>query len=182
MMAFQRLLRFLGQRNFNHRDFIAAYQQGQRNFSFSRLKGVNLNDPQVDFNQLSLVGADLRLTTLPENLTKINLWQGNLEGVDLQGTELAGVNLSHANLMGANLTGTNLEGANLSHANLMGANLSLANLSLANLSGANLLGCNCSWADFDGANLSLTLIWFAQMKTANLPWNTVLVWYGAKRK
>lgn len=123
-----------GRETFNHEEFLATYKQGRRDFSYTRLKSVDLSDSQVDLSRITLVGADLRLATLPQDLTNAKLGKVNLEG--------------------ANLEGANLEGANLKGAKLWDANLSSSNLGGANLSGANLWGANLSWADLKGANLS----------------------------
>ena len=57
----------------------------------------------------------------------------NLEGIDLQGTELKGVNLGGSNLRNADLSMTNLEQANLGGADLRWANLERAFMNEATL-------------------------------------------------
>ena len=95
------------------------------------------------------------------------LVNAKLEGVHLQGAQLAGANLKGADLywallFTANLRGANLEwavmrGADLKSADLEGANLRNADLSRDNvgggtsLEGANLLGTDLRWTKLDGA-------------------------------
>ena len=82
----------------------------------------------------------------------------NLQGTDLQWTNLEEANLRGAYLPKADLEGANLKGANLNKANLQGANLILAKLHNTDLQGANLRGADLYSvelhnADLKGANL-----------------------------
>ena len=97
------------------------------------------------------------------NLEGANLFQADLEGVNLRDA-----NLERANLVGANLRRTNLVEANLFKANLEGANIRRANLFEANLRRANLVGANLVKANLREANLVKAILYNANLKEANL--------------
>jgi hypothetical protein len=99
-------------------------------------------------------------------------------GADLEGTNLDGTNLVWADLHGANLREASLQAANLRYAhlgwaklglaNLQGADLQWANIGLANLQGANLEGANLQGADLRWANLESADLRWAKLTGANL--------------
>jgi uncharacterized protein YjbI with pentapeptide repeats len=120
------------------------------------LTGVALSEDlyEVNLNEINLSGADLR----GANLIEEDLSNAKLARADLTATYLSGANLRGADLLGAylseaNLFGTNLLGANLSGANLRGADLLLANLIRTNLTGANLSNANLFGVNLLGADL-----------------------------
>jgi uncharacterized protein YjbI with pentapeptide repeats len=115
--------------------------------------------------------------------------QMNLEGADLEGTDLSGsasfsgsdlyevhprishfmgANVGGADLIRANLGGANLKGAYLYEANLGDANLSGADLSGAKLGRAYLYGANLSSANLSNTNLERATLDYANLKKANL--------------
>ena len=93
-----------------------------------------------------------------------DLSRANLREVDLRGVNMTGVKLFRANLAGSDLDYTNLSNtdlskaemirADLSHANLSGARMGRVNLSYADLFHANLSHCYLANADFSHADLS----------------------------
>jgi len=95
-----------------------------------------------------------------ENPTIIaNLWEANLESVNMERADLRGTDLLEASLRGAMLLAANLRGANLERAELERANLRGAFLVGTNLRGANLTG-----ADLRGAKY-LTVKQLCKVKT-----------------
>ena len=78
------------------------------------------------------------------NLRIAYLRNAYLRNADLSGAILRNANLRNADLSGAILTGADLTGADLSGVNLSGAKLSGADLRNANLSGAILTGADLS--------------------------------------
>jgi uncharacterized protein YjbI with pentapeptide repeats len=125
------------------RIFWQRYKQGDRNFTYADLIGINLSS---------------------YNLYKVNLQGANLKHAILAGAKLHRANLSDVNLASADLSGAildesslfyaNLFGADLSNASLFGSDLRGADLHNANLFGANLYGCDLRGA----ANLTLSQI------------------------
>jgi uncharacterized protein YjbI with pentapeptide repeats len=93
------------------------------------------------------------------HLSGVQLERAELSGVQLRGADLSRAKLLLANLSGAVLQEADLSGADLLLANLSGAmllqaNLSGAHLERANLSGAMLIGADLSGAPLRGVNLS----------------------------
>lgn len=100
------------------------------------------SDPSVEIN---LFNSDLQGLDLPDTtLQNADLRNSRLNSANLRGAKLTRANLSGANLSGANLTGAILIGTNLSSATLTGAVLTGANLTGANLRGA--IGANIQGA------------------------------------
>ena len=97
-----------------------------------------------------------------------NLTKANLENANLSGVNFSGDNLSSANFSGADLANANLTGDNLSSVNFTGADLANANLSGANMSGDILTGANLTDADLAGNNLSSVKAQGATFTGANL--------------
>lgn len=94
----------------------------------------------------------------PEIRPNLSQWkfEGDLSGVNFQGTNLSGADLTGANLSRANLHGANLASANLSGANLRDANLHAAQLIDTKLRGAELDGADLTGSTFSLADLSGT--------------------------
>ena len=128
------------------------YEEGEKNFSGAKLKGINLSE--ADFSNADFSNADLE--------------GANLSGATLIGANLSGAQLEKANLSGANLSGAQLEKANLSGANLSGAQLEKANLQGANLSYALLAGTNFNKATLDEAILNYAILTCANLSNATL--------------
>ena len=100
------------------------------------------------------------------NLSKADLTQAMLVGVNFAHTDLSNVQLKDACLIGANLAEANLTGADLTGANLTNANLTNAKLTGANLTGANLLGVNLDLVNLSNACLFQAIIAEAHKETA----------------
>jgi len=83
-----------------------------------------------------------------------NLQWSDLRRRDLEGANVAGANLQHADAAAANLAQASFSGANLQHADLDGASLIGADLSGADLEHANLADANLENARLAGANLN----------------------------
>ena len=122
-----------------------------------------------DIKQAEMEGMDLRFAVaVTTKLTGADLEGTNLEGANLQGALLEEVNLKNSVLTGANLKRANLEGANLKWADLTNANLGRANLANAKLTGANLKGADLSDADLTSANLKGVILEESNLRRANL--------------
>lgn len=105
-------------------------------------------------NQRKNLLSKLRANDFPNaKLSKANLKEAFLPGLDLFHANIQGADLSRATMEGADLRLANLSGANLSGADLSGADLYWANLSGADLSGADLSGADTSGGSFSGALL-----------------------------
>jgi hypothetical protein len=117
----------------------------------------------------SLQGADLEWANLQEAfLPGANLQGADLLGANLQEAFLHRANLQGAFLYGANLQGTDLASANLKEVDLEDANLQGANLLGANLQGAFLRGGNLQGAHLGGANLQGVKLFNANLQGADL--------------
>jgi uncharacterized protein YjbI with pentapeptide repeats/WD40 repeat protein len=163
-------------------DFLAAFQNGRRNFSGinitnadlsgANLAGVKLHKANLRGTNLSgadLTEADLTSADLQNvNLTHSILRHANLKGCDLQQATLKEVDWYQVNLSWANLTQQDLSEANLQGVNFRGANLSQANLSKANLSEAQLDATNLQSAILASANLQLAYLHYTDLTQANL--------------
>ncbi|HSS51439.1 MAG TPA: toll/interleukin-1 receptor domain-containing protein, partial [Thermoanaerobaculia bacterium] len=84
------------------------------------------------------------------DLSRANLIEANLNGVNLRRADLSKANLYSAILTNANLTEANLENAYLSFADLTNAQLIEADLRFVNLNGANLQGADLSQSEVWG--------------------------------
>jgi len=120
---------------------------------------------RVNLREAKLHGVDLRAA----KLDKTNLDRANLSGADLSEADLSLADLVEADLSGADLSDADLGLANLSkadlrRADLSGADLRFAYLLRANLGQANLSGADLGFADLGGANLGQ-----ANLRQANLP-------------
>lgn len=168
---------------FEHaQDFLAAFQNGRRDFSGinmtnADLSGANLAGVKLDkanlqgtnFSGADLTEADLTSADLQNaNLTHAILRYANLKGCDLQQAILQEVDWYQVNLSWANLAHQALNEANLQGVNFRGANLSQGNLSKANLSEAQLEATSLQGAILAGANLQLANLHYTDLTQANL--------------
>ncbi len=71
----------------------------------------------------------------------IDLSDGALRGLNLEGADLSGADLKNADLRGANLSGANLTSAHLEGANFFKAVIDGADLNEADLGGVQFLQC-----------------------------------------
>ena len=117
------------------------------------------------FDEADLRGSDFREAIINEvfyapnskltgaNLNKLKLINSYLFDSDLSGAKLIGTNLSYSHLNGCNLKMANLASSNLEFVEAIGANFSKCNLNHANLYGANLessimVDTDCTGAEF----------------------------------
>lgn len=122
-----------------------------------------------DLSKANLKEADLEGINFAEaNLARINLSYANLAGAILIEANLARANLREAYLNSAFLEKANLKGANLNEADLNDAHLTKANLSKAHLVATDLNGADLRDADLSGADLSLAFLYGAYLNRANL--------------
>ena len=119
------------------KEFLQAYQAGERNFT-----GINLSNANLDRANLS--GA---------NLSGANLSHANLQGANLTKTKLKRTNLSHSNLQQANFSEAEFDRTNLSWCNLNKQNFKQASLIKVDLQGADLSDSDLTQADLTEAKL-----------------------------
>jgi len=98
----------------------------------------------------------------------INLDGADLEESNLENCQLKNVILSSANLEGATLTGSNLEQVNLVNANLSSADVSQAILRNAKLTNANLYNASFASANLEEATLKGANLYSASLAGANM--------------
>ncbi len=131
--------------------------------------GVYADLTKENIAQAEIEGIDLRFAqAINADLTGADLENTNLEGANLQAALLENVNLKGAVLIGVNLKRANLKGANLKWADLSNANLSGADLSHATLQGANLIGANLAGARLNGAKLKGAVLEETNLRRADL--------------
>jgi uncharacterized protein YjbI with pentapeptide repeats len=127
-----------------------------------------------DLSEAHLSGVQLERAELSgvqlrgADLSRAKLLLANLSGAVLQEADLSGADLLLANLSGAMLLQANLSGAHLERANLSGAMLLQANLSGAHLERANLSGAMLIGADLSGAPLRGVNLSGADLQEADL--------------
>ncbi|CQD09902.1 Secreted effector protein pipB2 [Mycobacterium lentiflavum] len=92
----------------------------------------------------------------------------DLRGQHLRGLQLANANFEDANLEGAILSNSNLYRASFNYARLINAYLVAADLSETDVEGANLSGADLDRANLAGAIFDQTVLYRANLKTANL--------------
>ncbi|MFB7254875.1 pentapeptide repeat-containing protein [Streptomyces nojiriensis] len=123
--------------------------------------------------------ADLRFAQLPGIQTPrpsdLNLYDAELQGVDLSGVYIVGAELNGADLSNANLITASLKGADLTGAKLDLADLYEANLQEAQLNGADLEVADLTGADLNGADLSEAKLTGADLDNADLTGAVVAV-------
>lgn len=139
--------------------------------------GCNLQGSNLGGYKLSggnLVNANLRNAWLaPVDPAQLELRDGAIFRIFLDGSVVRGADLARANLTGADLTGAIISGAGRSGASLAGTNLTAATLNGVNLDGANMSGVNmvdskarlASFIEVDLTNANLTQ---ADLQGANL--------------
>lgn len=133
----------------------------------------------LDFRNIDLWEADLQGVNVSKTVFRDTFLQGaklkdaNLMNADLQGTDLRDADLQDAYLWRANLEDSklgyaNLQGANLSDARLRGADLSSANLRGADLAGGNLEDSKLVRASLQSVDLSNARLYGADLSNTNL--------------
>lgn len=141
------------------------------------LRDVNLNNADLsrcNLSQAVLTGMNLwGLKLVEARADGINLWGSQLEGADLQRADLRLAYLERAGLRGADFSYADLEGANLWRADLASvhgahARLPGADLRAANLYGADLTGADLTGADLRGADLRRARLAGVDLSQANL--------------
>jgi hypothetical protein len=111
---------------------------------------VTLSLSRRDLRQAFLYGIDLRKADLSDaDLRDAGLFAANLRGIHLDGADL-----THADLFFAKLADSHLPRAKLVSTVLVDADLARANLRNANLTDANLMRANLTDADLTRANLT----------------------------
>lgn len=143
--------------------------------------------PGQQTKSLRKLDADSLLTTYLKgrrdfvfhDLSRLNLQQADLSGVNFRSSKLDRTSFQKAVLCNndfswASLKGTNLKEANLSKAYLHYADLEGAELQKADLSHAHLNNANLRGANLCGANLSGAKVTDEQLAQASTNWMTVL--------
>ena len=112
---------------------------------------------------------------LAQGVDDWNAWRADhpevkpdLNGVHLDGQDLAEINLRQANLNNANLTGVDLSGADLSQASINNANLRGVNLHQAHLNATLFIDSNLRETILDEAELSGTDFTKADLRGTSL--------------
>ena len=136
---------------------------------------VLLSNNRVAARCASARGADLSRANLGQaklwgiDLSAAKLDEAQLEGANLSNALLIGTSLSSAHLDKADLTGgVQAQGANLLNASLQGADLTGAQLQIADLSSAALQGAVLNFAKLDGAVLRDANLEAASLQQARL--------------
>ncbi|NEQ76089.1 MAG: protein kinase [Okeania sp. SIO2C9] len=110
-----------------------------------------------------------RLNLRNAKLSGVNFYGANLHQSNLQGADLSDANLGHVNLTNTTLKNANLTKAYLSTASLAGCDLRDADLTNAYLNGANLRGANLC-----GTNLNHAIVNQKQLDMAKTNWWTIM--------
>lgn len=126
------------------------------------------------WNEWRRINADAKINLSRAELQNLVLFGVNLKGAELDGAYLGGVNLNRANLQEVNLMSTKMQGAKLinadmTRANLIGVDLEEADLSGAILKEAHLIGARLHRVNFSGANLENADLSFATV------YNTIFI-------
>ena len=116
------------------------------------------------------------LDILKQGTAKWNQWREahqylveiDLQGANLQNTELRGANFSLADLRGTDFSGADLTWANLNQSDLRGANLTQVGLTLSTLMEANLTAAILHKAELTLANLRGIILVNADLSNAKL--------------
>jgi uncharacterized protein YjbI with pentapeptide repeats len=132
--------------NLQYADLASANTAGT-NFQGDNLQGVDLSaaTPIGVFTLTAKGTADGGFRTGTATLTVL--------GDQLSGDDLQGVNLQNSNLAGDVAVGTDFQGDNLQSSDLAGADLQGANVQGANLQYDDLAGADVQGANFQGDNL-----------------------------
>lgn len=115
-----------------------------------------------------LSGANILLVCVKDSLEGIDLQGANLAQLNLSGISLKRANLQKANLGQSRLIDATLDGANLRRAHLTDADLHKARFVGADLQGARLLSTNLEEAKFPGANLKNANLAYAVLHKASI--------------
>ncbi len=127
--------------------------------------------------RLRLVGDQIQTSEVLDYLrtARRRLWprfwlveQPDLSRANLREVDLRGVNMSGVKLFRANLAGSDLDYTNLSHTDLSKAEMIRSDLSNANLAGARMGRANLSYADLFKANLSQCYLANADLSHSDL--------------
>lgn len=158
-------------------NFLARYQQRERNFTNIDLSGVNLtgaNLGNIDLSNANLTGANLSWASLSQaKFVGANLHQADLHSAILNQTDFTGANLSRAKLNKVDLRlaiiqDADLNWADLSNADLSSANLQNAQMARINLKQAKLNNTQLNGAQLMEANLERAMLISADLTGANL--------------
>ena len=122
-----------------------------------------LRQGAITWNQWRDEHPDIR-----PDLSRANLHEARLSGMNLRGAYLLGADLSDANLRGAGLFGADLSEADLRGTGFLRADLRQANLSRADLRDVLLRGADFREADLRRAGLSGTDLLRADLRGADL--------------
>lgn len=138
-------------------------------FSFTDLDNANFTNSDCRgsiFDHAILVGADFSGAVLDE---KWALIMDVLVSEDGRGKDLIGYDLSKTTLGYFDFTKANLQGANLQYTNLVGTIFSAADLSGADFTGATLRDTDFSYANLTGAIISEIQFTQARLRCTILP-------------
>ncbi len=120
----------------------------------ARNRGTTVNLFEANLNLVDLTEVDLQGANLRKsNLCRTNLRHANLRGTDLSAANLRQADLSYADLGSADLRMSCLDEADLTEANLRSTKLSGAHFQHANLKATDLSGATCTTTDFSGSVL-----------------------------
>lgn len=130
--------------------------------------GVELVLNNSDLRFAFLCDADLQGVDLQDtNLNGAILCNSNLEKAKLRGCDFIGTNIRGARLRKANLQNARLYNSSFSHADLIEVNLERADLSGANLNSARLMEANLTYTNFVGADLTYADLSNAETQNTN---------------
>jgi hypothetical protein len=134
---------------------VDAWNQWRKRNPYVNIDFQDANLYEHDLQKVDLSNAFLLQATLTgAYLMEAVLTKASMDRVDLEDANLSKANLAEAQLSNGNLRAARLCGANLRNADLRNANLTDADFADANLSGANLSGATLVETNLEGANLS----------------------------
>jgi uncharacterized protein YjbI with pentapeptide repeats len=137
--------------------------------SATKIIGRRKYDNNTYKDRLNLNGANLNGSDLDEaDLSGAKLIKASLNEANLSGAKLNESDLHKASLNGASLNGSNLNRANLNEASLNGATLIEAQLAKASLNGATMIGTDMALVNLIKASLLITNLSNANLSNANL--------------
>ena len=131
-----------------------------QDFSNVNLRGASVNGASFIYSKSFAGLKSGGLTGKMEQLIGASIVNGYLisSGVDLQGANLQRSDLSYLNMTGANLTGADFTESQMRFTDLRQAIITNTDFTASNLLGANLSGSNIFFSSFDGANLNAAKI------------------------
>lgn len=139
-----------------------------RENSYIKLEGQKDNKPREDIQAVMTVIGRRKWTKTESENQRLNLKRVNLLGCVLFDSNLVGAELSGSNLSFAVLDRANLQGAYLSSANIEKASLCSTNLKYAFFNHANLSYTSLEKADLSSAKMLDSNLTFASFRLANL--------------